>query len=74
MKAFSAREEKYNFGRMIDIARGEPVVVEKHGRPFVVVLGVEEFERLKGRTVAPVTAKDEGNVQGTKNQEADRES
>jgi len=72
MKAFTAREAKYNFGRMIDTARGEPVVVEKHGRPFVVVLGVEEFERLKGRAVAPVTTKNE--VRGTKNQDSDRES
>jgi len=27
--------------------RSEPVVVEKHGRPVVVVMAVEEFERLK---------------------------
>lgn len=53
MKAISAREAKYNFGRMIDAARGEPVVVEKHGRPFVVVLSVEEFGRLTGETVSP---------------------
>ena len=46
MKAISAREAKYNFGRLIDDARVDPVVVEKHGRPFVVVLSVEEYERL----------------------------
>lgn len=53
MKAISAREAKYNFGRMIDTARGEPVVVEKHGRPFVVVLSVEEYEKMSGETVSP---------------------
>ena len=53
MKAISAREAKYNFGRMIDTARGEPVLVEKHGRPFAVVLSVEEFEKLTGKTVFP---------------------
>lgn len=53
MKAISAREAKYNFGRMIDTARGEPVVVEKHGRPFVVVMAVEEYEKLTGDTVLP---------------------
>jgi prevent-host-death family protein len=47
MKALSAREAKYNFGRLIDTARAAPVVVEKHGRPVVVVLSVEEYERLK---------------------------
>jgi prevent-host-death family protein len=47
MKTFAAREAKYNFGRLIDTARAEPVAIEKHGRPVVVVLAVEEFERLK---------------------------
>lgn len=53
MTALSAREAKYNFGRLIDLARAEPVVVEKHGRPVVVVVSVEEYERLTGNTVAP---------------------
>jgi prevent-host-death family protein len=48
MTTLSAREAKYNFGRLIDTARAGPVVVEKHGRPVVVVLSVEEYERLKG--------------------------
>ncbi len=48
MKALSARDAKYNFGRMIDLARSEPLVVEKHGRPVVVVMAVEEFEKLTG--------------------------
>jgi prevent-host-death family protein len=47
MKTLSAREAKYNFGMLNDSARAAPVVVEKHGRPVVVVLSVEEYERLK---------------------------
>lgn len=47
MKTMSARDAKHQFGRLIDTARAELVVVEKHGRPVVVVLAVEEFERLK---------------------------
>ena len=47
MKRLSARDAKYHFGRMIDLARAEPVIVEKHGRPVVVVLSVEEYERLQ---------------------------
>jgi prevent-host-death family protein len=47
MKTLSAREAKYNFGRLIDSARVAPVVVEKHGRAVVVVMSVEEYERLK---------------------------
>ena len=30
-----------------DLARAEPVALAKHGRPVVVVMAVEEFERLK---------------------------
>jgi prevent-host-death family protein len=47
LTTLSAREAKYNFGRLIDTARVGPVVVEKHGRPVVVVLSVEEYGRLK---------------------------
>ena len=32
---------------MIRFARAEPVAVAKRGPPFVVVMAVEEFERLK---------------------------
>lgn len=46
MKTMSAREAKNSFGMMIDIARAEPVRIEKHGRGVVVVVSVEEYERL----------------------------
>jgi hypothetical protein len=36
-----AKGAKDGFGRLIDLARLKPVVVEKHGRPIVVVLAVE---------------------------------
>ena len=42
MRSLSAREAKYGFGRLIDLARAEPVTVAKHGRPVVVVLAVGE--------------------------------
>ena len=47
MQILSAKEIKYGFGRLIDLARAKPVAVTKHGRPVVVVLWVEEYERLK---------------------------
>ena len=47
MQTISAKEAKYHFGKLIDTARAEPVTVEKHGRAVVVVLAVEEYERLK---------------------------
>lgn len=56
MKTMSARDAKHQFGLLIDTARAEPVVIEKHGRPVVVVLAVEEFERLKSLIPAGQTA------------------
>lgn len=48
MKTMSAKEAKNAFGLLIDTARAEPVMIEKHGRGVVVVLAVEEFKRLTG--------------------------
>ncbi len=33
MKSVSARDAKYGFGRLIDLARAAPISVAKHGRP-----------------------------------------
>lgn len=57
MKTLTAKDAKYGFGRLIDLARAEPVAVAKHGRPVVVVLSVEEFERLNALDV-PAAASD----------------
>ena len=55
MKTLSAKEAKYGFGRLIDAARAEPVVIAKHGRPVVVVIAVEAYEQLTGDKVTDVT-------------------
>jgi prevent-host-death family protein len=49
MKTMSAREAKSAFGPMIDAARAEPVLIEKHGRGIVEVISVEEYELLTAR-------------------------
>nr|WP_156901207.1 hypothetical protein [Nisaea denitrificans] len=46
---------------MIEQARAEPVQVEKYGRPVVVVLSVEEFQRLSS---APSYGKHLLNITG----------
>ncbi len=51
MKTMSARDAKNAFGMMIDTARAEPVAIEKHGRKVVVVMAVEEYDRLKALEV-----------------------
>lgn len=47
MKVMAAGKAKNAFGLLIDMARAEPVVIEKHGRSVAVVLAAEEYERLK---------------------------
>jgi prevent-host-death family protein len=47
MQILTAKDAKYGFGRLIDLARAEPIAVAKHGRTVVVVLSIEEYERLK---------------------------
>jgi len=56
MQHISARDAKNGFGRLIDLARAKPVSIDKYGRPVVVVLSVEEYERLSAQ----------GNKNGTK--------
>jgi prevent-host-death family protein len=47
MRSFTSADAKNNFGELIDVARAGPVAITKYERPVVVVLAVEEFERLK---------------------------
>ena len=49
MRTFTSADAKNNFGELIDLARAAPVAITKYDRPVVVVMAVEEFERLKGR-------------------------
>lgn len=46
METMSAREAKNRFGLLIDTARAQPVLIEKHGRGVVAVVAVEEHEWL----------------------------
>ena len=48
MKRMSAAEAKNTFGHLVDLARHEPVLIEKHNRPVVVVISIEEYDRLIG--------------------------
>jgi len=48
MRTMTAKDAKNNFGLLLDCARAEPVQVNKHGRPVVIVVSVEEFQRLGG--------------------------
>ena len=47
MKTLSANDAKYDFSRLTNLARAEPVAVAKHSRPVVAVMVVEECANLK---------------------------
>lgn len=65
MKTMSAREAKNAFGLMIDTARAEPLLIEKHGRGVVMVIAVEEYKRLTiGTSTAPISL--DGSPKSTK--------
>ena len=67
MHRMSARDAKNSFGRLIDLARAEPIAIEKYGRSVVVVLSVEEYERLTGKA-----EKLRATVESAKRREADK--
>ncbi len=46
MKTFISSYAHNRFGVLIDAARIAPVAVTKYDKPFVVVMAVEEYERL----------------------------
>jgi antitoxin Phd len=46
MKTVSSTEIKNRLGQYLESAIGEPVVVEKAGRPVAVVLSYAEYQRL----------------------------
>ena len=46
MHSVSAHDAKTRFGQLLDTARREPVVIERHGRAVAVVLSKEDFDEL----------------------------
>ncbi len=44
MKTITAAEAKNSFGKFLDMARREPVVVTKNNRPVGVFLSMEDIE------------------------------
>lgn len=65
MRTFTAAEAKNKFGELVDIARASPVAITKYDRPVLIVMAIEEFERLQALD-RPATP---GPVGGSKRQE-----
>jgi antitoxin Phd len=53
-RSWSVQDAKNHFSEVVEAARHRPQTVTKHGKPAVVVVGAEEYERL--RRVERVTA------------------
>ena len=55
---WSVQDAKNRFSEVVEAARRTPQMVTKHGKPAVVVVDVEEYERLRGveRARAPSLA------------------
>jgi prevent-host-death family protein len=57
VRKFTSADAKNNFGELIDLARATPIVITKHDRPVVVVMAIEEYERLRSSDVIVPVAK-----------------
>ena len=61
MSAITATDAKNRFGQVLEMARTEPVHVQKNGRDVAVVLSPEEYARLRaapdGPAVNPMVVK-----------------
>lgn len=47
MLTLGAREAKNEFGRLLDAAQSESVLIEKKGRPVAVVLSIQKYQLLE---------------------------
>lgn len=47
MEVFAAGEAKRAFGLVMDSAQREPVLIEKKGRPFAVVLSKHDYDAMQ---------------------------
>lgn len=47
MRTIPASEMKQRFGACIEAAQAEPILIERSGRPSVVVVSVAEYQRLQ---------------------------
>jgi prevent-host-death family protein len=46
-RRWSVQDAKNRFSEVVEAARRQPQTVTKHGKPAVIVLAAEEYERLR---------------------------
>jgi prevent-host-death family protein len=55
MRKFTSAHAKNHFGELIDAARAAPVAITKYDRPVVVMVAVEEFDRMRAKGAPKAT-------------------
>ncbi len=57
-RSWSVQDAKNRFSELVEAARRKPQTVTKHGKPAVVVVAADEYERLRklGQFKAPTFA------------------
>ena len=56
MITISSNAAKQSFGRVLDDAQREPVLIQKHNRSTAVILSMAEYQRLRGLNIAEFEA------------------
>ena len=57
MIEMSATDAKNRFGELLELARKEPVRIQRNGRDLAVVLSADEYRQLTAARVNPQVAK-----------------
>jgi prevent-host-death family protein len=54
--SYSATEVKNRFGKILREAAqyGEPIVIERDGKPVAVIMSIETYERTRQKTPEPI--------------------
>ncbi|MGH8477547.1 MAG: type II toxin-antitoxin system Phd/YefM family antitoxin [Methylococcales bacterium] len=76
MITVTSAEFQRNFGRYQDVALTEPVAITRNGRECIVMLSVDEYQRLKRRDRQVLTLEDftEADLEAIRGSEAPPES
>ena len=48
MRTISSVDARNRFGQLLEAAQRAPVAVTRKGRPAVVVMSIEDYERMRG--------------------------
>ena len=53
MSEMTATDAKNRFGELLELARSEPVAIQKNGRNVAYVVSAEQFQAMQERAIVP---------------------